>query len=130
MGKMRINKGYDYVIVGTGPGGGTVARELASGKKKILIIEYGPKLNKTGFWNVAPRAFLDKTKRALRSNGDIWFGRVRVLGGGSYVAMGNAASPPRHTYAGRVHGTGYQTDQPGGRSTGMGDETYTQVRGF
>ncbi len=86
---------YDYIIVGTGPGGGTVARELATDQKKILILEYGLRLNKTGFWHVAPRAFLDETKKTLRSDGDIWFGRVRVLGGGSFVAMGNAALPPQ-----------------------------------
>jgi choline dehydrogenase-like flavoprotein len=92
---MGKNTYYDYIIVGTGPGGGTVARELAADRKKILILEYGPKLNKTGFWSVAPRAFLDKSKKALRSDGDIWFGKVRVLGGGSFVAMGNAARPPQ-----------------------------------
>lgn len=92
---MGIDRRYDYIVVGTGPGGGTVARELASLKKKILIVEYGPKLTKSGFWNVAPKAFLEKTKKALRSDGDIWFGRARILGGSSYVAMGNAATPPQ-----------------------------------
>ncbi len=91
---MGISKKYDCIVVGTGPGGGTVAKELADGQRNVLIVEYGPKLHKTGFWNVAPKAFLDKSKKALRSDGDVWFGRARVLGGSSYVAMGNAANPP------------------------------------
>ncbi len=33
---------FDAIVVGTGPGGGTVARELAKRKKKILILEWGP----------------------------------------------------------------------------------------
>ena len=86
---------YDYVVIGSGPGGGTIAMELANEDSTCLILEYGPRLKKTGFLNVAPKAFLDKTKRTLRSDGNIWFGRSRVLGGGSYVAQGNAATPPQ-----------------------------------
>lgn len=92
---MDLGKRFDYLIVGSGPGGGTLAKELASDSRSVLLVEYGPRLNKTGFLSVAPRAFLDKTKKALRSDGDIWFGRARILGGSSYVAMGNAATPPQ-----------------------------------
>jgi choline dehydrogenase-like flavoprotein len=90
-----LKKTYEYLVVGSGPGGATVARELTDAGRSCLIVEYGPRLNKTGFLQVAPKAFLDETKKALRSEGDIWFGRPRILGGGSYVAMGNAATPPQ-----------------------------------
>lgn len=33
---------YDAVIVGSGPGGATVARELTAKGKKVLILEWGP----------------------------------------------------------------------------------------
>jgi choline dehydrogenase-like flavoprotein len=92
---MTLKKEYDYIVVGTGPGGSTVARELAREKQNILIVEYGPRLRETGFVKVAPKVFLDKAKKALRSDGNIWFGRARILGGSSYVAMGNAATPPK-----------------------------------
>ena len=37
---MKSDKVYDYIVVGTGPGGATVAKELAALKKRILMIEY------------------------------------------------------------------------------------------
>lgn len=95
---MILKNEYDYIVVGTGPGGATIARELAQEKRNILIVEYGPRLNETGFLKVASKAFLDKTKKPLRSDGDIWFGRARILGGSSYVAMGNAATPPQKIF--------------------------------
>jgi choline dehydrogenase-like flavoprotein len=47
---MVFDRPYDYVVVGSGPGGAAVARELASQKKRILIVEYGHRLSETGFW--------------------------------------------------------------------------------
>lgn len=96
---MNLKKEYDYIVVGTGPGGATVARELAQEKHDVLIVEYGPRLTETGFFKVAPKAFLDETKKALRSDGDIWFSRARIMGGSSYVAMGNAPTPPKKILA-------------------------------
>ena len=95
---MILKKEYDYIVVGTGPGGATVAKELAREKRNILMVEYGPRLNDTGFLKVASKAFTDKTKKPLRSDGNIWFSRARILGGSSYVAMGNAATPPKKIF--------------------------------
>ena len=91
---MNLKDEYDTIVVGTGPGGATVARELTSEKRNILIVEYGPRLNETGFLKVAPKAFSEQTKNPLRSDGDIYFSRALILGGSSYVAMGNAPTPP------------------------------------
>ena len=93
---MNLRNKYDTIVVGTGPGGATIAKELAEKSQDVLILEYGPRLDRTGFLKVAPKVFLDKTKKALQSDGGIYFGRVRVLGGGSYVAMGNAVTPPKN----------------------------------
>ena len=44
-------EGKDYIIVGSGPGGATVARELSLRKKKVLILEWGDNDPLTGsFW--------------------------------------------------------------------------------
>lgn len=92
---MNMEKEYDYIIVGTGPGGATVARELAATQKRVLMIEYGPKLNATGFMKIGRnKIFRDNNNNPLRSEDGIWIGRARMLGGSSYVAMGNAVTPP------------------------------------
>jgi choline dehydrogenase-like flavoprotein len=85
---MVQKKIYDYIVVGTGPGGATVASELASQKKSIIIIEYGPRQTSTGF--TSSRKMYDE-KRSLEG---IPISRARVLGGSSFVAMGNAVTPP------------------------------------
>ncbi|MFP3897957.1 MAG: GMC family oxidoreductase N-terminal domain-containing protein [Dehalococcoidia bacterium] len=88
-------KEYDYIIVGTGPGGATIAKELAATRKRVLMIEYGPKLNATGFMKIGrSRIYRDDNNNLLRSEEGIWIGRARMLGGSSYVAMGNAVTPP------------------------------------
>jgi choline dehydrogenase-like flavoprotein len=85
---MVLDQYYDYIVVGSGPGGATVARELASQKRRILLVEYGPRLSATGFMKSA-KMFHDRY-----SEEGISIGRARILGGSSYVAMGNAVTPP------------------------------------
>jgi choline dehydrogenase-like flavoprotein len=85
---MANNKIYDYIVVGTGPGGATVAKELVSQHNNILIIEYGPRVTKTGFTNSA------QLSDEQYSEENIQIGRARLLGGSSYIAMGNAVTPP------------------------------------
>ncbi|HEU5236701.1 MAG TPA: NAD(P)-binding protein, partial [Pyrinomonadaceae bacterium] len=36
------NGHYDFIIIGSGAGGGTLAYHLAPSRKKILLIERGP----------------------------------------------------------------------------------------
>ena len=95
---MNFKEEYDTIVVGTGPGGATIARELTRKGRSVLIVEYGPRLNETGFLKVAPKAFSEQTKKPLRSDGDIYFSRARILGGSSYVAMGNAPTPPNKIF--------------------------------
>ena len=40
--KNKINQNFDAIIVGTGPGGATTAKELTNKGKKVLILEWGP----------------------------------------------------------------------------------------
>jgi choline dehydrogenase-like flavoprotein len=85
---MAPGKIYDYIIVGTGPGGATVVKELASHKKDILLVEYGPRVSSTGFIN------LPKLSNEQYSVEGLQIGRARLLGGSSYTAQGNAVTPP------------------------------------
>lgn len=94
---MAIEKRYDYIIVGSGPGGATIAKELSRKTKSILIVEYGPRFAKTGVTKVTP-IFLDEKRKHLKTDGGIWVGRARILGGSSYVAMGNAVTPPKKIF--------------------------------
>ena len=41
MEDQMLNEHYDVIIVGTGAGGGTLARKLAESGKKILLVERG-----------------------------------------------------------------------------------------
>jgi len=95
--QIPVDRKYDYIIVGSGPGGATIAKELSRKTKDILIVEYGPRFSKTGAVNVTP-IYLDEKRRHLKTDGGIWVGRARVLGGSSYVAMGNAVTPPRKRF--------------------------------
>jgi choline dehydrogenase-like flavoprotein len=48
------NRNYDAIVVGTGPGGATVAKELSCGKKNVLMLEWGDNAPVTGgFWQEA-----------------------------------------------------------------------------
>ena len=60
---MTTERKYDYIIVGSGPGGATVAKELAEAKKKVLVIEYGPRFTEKGATKVVNKVFLDKEKK-------------------------------------------------------------------
>ena len=51
MHPMQSKKDIDVIIVGSGPGGATVAKELSQGKKKVCIVEWGDNDPLTGsFW--------------------------------------------------------------------------------
>ncbi|MBU0996219.1 MAG: GMC family oxidoreductase [Proteobacteria bacterium] len=47
------NKEFDAIVIGSGPGGATVARELSQHGKKVLILEWGPNEPLKGsFWQM------------------------------------------------------------------------------
>ena len=91
---MDLDKKYDYIIVGSGPGGATLAKELADRARRVLVIEVGPRITGTGLWTTGRKVHADREGRYTRTDGGIWVGSPRVLGGASYVAMGNAVTPP------------------------------------
>jgi len=38
-----IQQHFDAIVVGSGPGGATVARELTRARKEVLLLEWGPR---------------------------------------------------------------------------------------
>lgn len=88
-------KNYDAIVVGSGPGGATVARELSQRKKKVLILEWGSNAPIKGsliqmvrFGTFPGRSLLitDKTLLALV--------RGITTGGSSVMYYATAFDPP------------------------------------
>ncbi len=70
---------YDYIVVGSGAGGATVAKELSSAGKSVLLIEKGREM--------APGTE-SKAYSVIKSGVEIWL--AECLGGTTTVSMGNA----------------------------------------
>ena len=79
---------YDVIIIGSGPGGASVAHRLAPSGKRILLIERGDYLKRSrGNWN-AQSVFVDGAYQA----NETWFGRdgERFHPGLHYFVGGNS----------------------------------------
>ncbi|HOO73193.1 MAG TPA: GMC family oxidoreductase [Spirochaetota bacterium] len=87
-------KGYEYIIIGTGPGGAPVALELARAGKKVLIIERGAYHRKLlGFplgARLSERFFVFN-----RSKEGVVMERGITVGGSSMIYQGNVFDPSK-----------------------------------
>lgn len=70
---------FDFIVVGSGAGGATIAKELANAGRKVLIIEGG---------RIVPTERAAETYRVASSGVEIW--HTTCLGGTTLVSMGNA----------------------------------------
>ena len=89
---MKIHeKKYDYVIVGSGTAGATLARELSRKNHNILIIEKGTREEKYGSFADALRYFdLHKiTHKPIKSKEGLIIYRTIMAGGSGFVSAGN-----------------------------------------
>ncbi len=82
---------YDFIIIGSGAGGSTLARELSKKNKNILIIEKGNYEKKYGTFNDALRYFDGNrlTRVPLKSNEGVILYRTIMAGGSAFVSTGN-----------------------------------------
>ncbi|MES0447779.1 MAG: NAD(P)-binding protein [Desulfobacterales bacterium] len=75
------NQLLDAIVVGSGPGGATVAKELSQRNKKVLILEWGDNAPLTGsFWQGA-RTLLVPGRSLLFTNQLLALGRGITTGG-------------------------------------------------
>ncbi len=82
----------DVAIVGSGPGGATVARELAKQGKKVVILERGKNPKWTG--NLLSTFFVMDKRSLLFPKGSVRVGRALTTGGSSAIYCGTAVPPP------------------------------------
>lgn len=85
---------FDAIVVGTGPGGATVARELSLNDKKVLILEWGDyNPTKGSIFQVIPQAFMPG-KSLLVTSQLLATIRAITTGGSSMVYCGTAFPAP------------------------------------
>ncbi len=87
---MPHKKDCEFVVVGSGPGGATVARELARKGRDVTLVERGKWHN----WQVGRLASLAAIHDVIRSKEGGVMARGITAGGSSVVFNGNAYDPP------------------------------------
>ncbi|MGI8799944.1 MAG: FAD-dependent monooxygenase [Pseudonocardia sp.] len=85
--------GFDCAVVGSGPGGATVARELARSGARVLIVERGRADPPSGRARQTLRE-LFVPGRSLYRSGSVLVLRGITLGGSSMYYFGTAWTPP------------------------------------
>lgn len=85
---------YDAIVVGSGPGGATVAKELAEKNKKVLILEWGDNWSVRGTnWQTAVTAGVPG-RSLLVTNKALAMVRGITTGGSSVYYYATAFTPP------------------------------------
>ena len=85
---------YDAIVVGTGPGGATVAKELSARKKKVLMLEWGSSAPIKGTTLQAAVMAGIPGRSALITYGGLAMVRGIVEGGSSVLYYATAFEPP------------------------------------
>lgn len=80
----------DVVVVGSGPGGATVARELSRKGRQVVLVEKG----KWHRWQVGRFASVGSMTKLFRSAQGGLMARAITAGGSSLIFNGNAYQPP------------------------------------
>lgn len=93
---------YDAIVVGSGPGGASVARELALGGKRVLILEQGSAAPLAGTVSqMARMAAIPGRGAFMHSDASLLVQGV-TAGGSSAINFATAADPPAAMFA--AHG--------------------------
>lgn len=86
-------KKSEYVVVGSGAGGGTMAAELSKRGADVLVLERGPDINWVGN-HLFAMAVLDK-HGFLTSQEGMGVARAMLTGGSTMITCGTSARPPK-----------------------------------
>jgi len=87
-------KETDFVVVGTGPGGATVARQLARAGREVLLLERGREWRDHPLYGTYPGALLYTDKHALLFTKEgLNIIRPLMVGGATSMFAGCAAAP-------------------------------------
>jgi choline dehydrogenase-like flavoprotein len=86
---------YDTIIVGSGPGGATLARELATAGQRVLILERGRDWRGHPLYGTYPGALLYADRHALLFTREgLNIVRPLMVGGATTMYAGCSAPPP------------------------------------
>ena len=84
---MKDRKQAEIIIVGSGAGGATLAKELSEQKRRVIVVEKGARVGKIGTVKAA-FSFYDK-HGLLKSEEGITLYRTIMVGGTTVVSCGN-----------------------------------------
>ncbi len=95
--KSKLDNNYEYIIVGTGPAGGTIAYELSKAGKNVLIIERGAWHEKALGFPFGLRILHGLALFSKSTEGAI-VGRGITVGGSTMVYNANVYNTPDFIY--------------------------------
>jgi choline dehydrogenase-like flavoprotein len=105
----------EVVVVGSGPGGAVVAKELAEAGRDVVLLEEGPAYGKRDFRTEAgesmQRTLREGGARAARGNLVTPTMQAIVLGGGSVINSAICARPPAWIFDKWAERTGVSLDR-------------------
>ena len=90
--KHKIHLEADAVVVGTGPGGATVGRELTKAGKRVVFVDRGPQPKRIGN-HVSLLKYVDRAGFVYSEEG-LNVVRALAIGGSTLVYTGTATRPP------------------------------------
>ena len=92
----------DYLVIGSGPGGATVAHELSRHGKRVVLIEKGPFVVWGSMDTRSYPRLMFQNDRATTADGAVIIRSGETMGGGSTVNIDLAFSPLEATIQARI----------------------------
>ncbi len=118
----------DYLVVGSGPGGATVASQLQAAGKRVVLIEKGPFVVWGSMTTRSYPRLMYKEDRATTTDNAIIIRSGETLGGGSTVNIDLAFSPLESTIQARINAWIADGSMDSAYSTERLAEAYEWVR--